>query len=392
MTNLSFSGLLPPLLFSLLFLLPAWYFWRLGRRAVAAVPVVIALGLFIYTLAIYVQDARRIQAGHDLEVLLTELSRPDLLEISDLRGSEEILFLAGSASLALSRSAAHFPDRASDIGRALAGLAEFAAARENFPQWRRSTDWDRELFFVAHAGAVLGHFQLLTGEDTYADQFRRIGRHLAGRLRRARYKHLISREGEDYLRPADNAAALYTLRLYDRVFGEEVSAPTFREWTGYVSDELYYAESRLPCAAFSATNRCRLEPSAVASGLYISYRAMADPDPVVDDIPWVEWLHYFKRSSFTPFSLSVRASMRDGEDARFCGLGGQPLSCDHFEEEIGMWAAAEYGGWYTYFRLFSGPVLQRWLGAPTNYAAMRTAARVPALTELALRLVAEGHE
>ena len=389
---MTFTGLLPPLLFSLLFLLPAWYFWRLGRRGVAAIPAVIALALFVFTLAVYLQDARGVQARHDLDGLLNGLADPTTLEITDLGDPEELLFLAGAASQGLYRQLGRFPERDDEIRIALGRLAGWVTERDNFRQWRRSADWDREMFFLARAGSVLGHYQLATGDETYADQFRRIGDYLSRRLRRARYKHLISREEEDYLRPADNAAALYVLTLYDRTFGEDVAGPTYREWADYLRDELYYAESRLPCAAFSTTNRCRLEPSATATGLYICYRAAAAPIPAAeDDIPYVEWLHYFKRSSLTPFSLSVRSNMRRGQEARFCTLGARPLACGRYEAAIGLWAAAEYGGGYTYFRLFSGPVLRRWLGRSGAELRARPAVRARALTTLALRLIAQGH-
>ena len=135
-------------------------------------------------------------------------------------------------------------------------MADWVVKRNNFSQWRsRGSDWEREVYFMAHAGIVLGHYQLVTGRENYAEQLQRIGEFLGNRMRKARYKHLYSREGEDLLRPADNAAAIYALTLYDRYYGEAYTAPTAREWIDYIGRELHYAESRLPCAAFNETNR-----------------------------------------------------------------------------------------------------------------------------------------
>ena len=389
---MSLLGILPPLLFSAAFLLPAAYLWQRNRRAYALVPALTALLLLGFTVAIYVQDVKRIQALHDLDLLLDELARPDLLTLTDLNDHEEILFLASAASQALYRGLDYAPPATQDrIDAALLELADWVTDRRNFTMWRRGVDWDRQVFFAAHAGAIVGHYQLATGDERFDRQFQRVGETLGTRLRRARYKHLVSRPDEGFLRPADNAAALYAVSLYDQYYGETYTAPSLEEWAEYVRRELYHAESRLPCAAFNATNVCRLEPNAVATGLYIAYRAAARPAAVTDDIPFVEWSHYFRRGNLTPFSLTVSPDMRAGEDTRFCEIGAQPLRCGRYERAVGLWVASEYGGWYTYFRLFTGPVLRRWLGGRPNFGGLTGPGRTVAVTGLSLRLIGEGH-
>ena len=126
----------------------------------------------------------------------------------------------------------------------------------------------------------------------------------------------------------------------------------------------------------------------MASGLYVNYRAAALVEE--SDIPYREWLHYFKRGSGNPFGLSIRSNRRKGERARLCEEGILPLDCDRYENEIGLWAAAEYGGDYTYFRLFTGGVMRRWFGNETNYAAVRPGRRVGLLIGLGLRTVGES--
>ena len=353
-------------------------------------PLFTALVLSATTIAIFLQDRNKVQATHDLDTLLRELGRDDLYSTTELRDERETLFLFSTASQALYRGLGYAPDRRGAIDSVLQRMAGWTVRASNLPQWRSGTDWDRSAFFLAHAGAVLGHYQLATSDERYAPYFRRIGDHLGRRMARGHYKHLGSAGDDSLLRPADNAAAIYVLTLFDEYYGEQYAAKTRREWTDYISKELHYAESRLPCAAFNVTNRCSLEPSATATGLYISYRAAAAPQEVVSDIPYREWLHYFKRFSGNPFSLSIRPNMRDGEVARLCTTGVAPLSCGLYEDAIGLWAAAEYGGGYTYFRLFSAPVFERWFGSPVNYDLLRPARRVKALTDVALRCIGEG--
>ena len=385
-----FTGILPPLLFSLAFVLPAIWLYRNGRTGIAVAPAFIALLLFVLTVAIFLASRREVQVRYDLDLLTAVLEGDDLYADASLRENEETLFLFSTASQALFRGHEVLADTTGRPEDVLRRMAAWTARSSNVPQWRGGADWDYEVFFLAHAGIVLGHYQLVTHDETYAPQFRRIGRYLGDRLRRGHYKHLGSHPDESLLRPADNAAAIYALSLYDAYYGETLSEETRREWTDYIDKELHYAESRLPCAAFTITNRCSIEPSAAATGLYIAYRAAAAPDEVETDIPYREWLHYFKRFSGNPFRMSIRPNMRKGEVARLCNTGLAPLECGQYEEAIGLWAAAEYGGGYTYFRLFSRYVLQRWAGNYPDYAEMRPARRVKALTELALRTIGEA--
>ncbi|CAH1002232.1 hypothetical protein LEM8419_03150 [Neolewinella maritima] len=384
------TGLLVPLLFSLAFLLPAWWLYRRDRRLLSLAPAFTALVLAGTTVAIYVADVNKVQARYDLDLLLTELAKRDLYTTTELRDERETLFLFSSASQALYRGRDYAPERVGAIDSVLQAMAAWTIRASNLPQWHAGTDWDRSVFFLAHAGAVLGHYQLATNDERYAPYFRRIGDYLGQRMMRGHYKHLGSSGDENLLRPADNAAAIYVLTLFDAYYGEQYAGRTRQEWTAYIKKELYYAESRLPCAAFNETNRCSIEPSAAATGLYISYRAAAAPAEVRDDIPYREWLHYFKRFSGSPFGLSIRPNMRSGVEARLCNAGLSPLDCGHFEDAIGLWAAAEYGGGYTYFRLFSGPVFERWFGGIPDFAALRPARRVRALTVVALRCIGEG--
>lgn len=385
-----FFPVLPALLFSLLFLLPTWYLWRSDRRLWASLPFAICLILLGFTCAIQLAIVNRTQAANDLEVLLDELPREELFVRTDLSDPDQMLFLASAGSQALFSGREAGDTIRYRIDTALAFLAERVTDRKLFPRWNRSRDWDLEVFFLAHAGAVLAHYQLATGDaDTYGRDLQSIGEYLGSRLRRGRYKHLISRPGEEFFRPADNAAALYTLSLYDRITGADQFPPAFSDWTDYLKDELYFAESRLPCAAFNITDRCQLEPSATATGLYIAYRAAAAPDRVEDNIPWKEWTHYFRRHNFSPFTVSIRHNMRADEPTRSCDQGAQPLECRRFEQAIGLWAAAEYDGEYTFFRLFSSVVFRRWFGSQVNYSAMSSTQRSIELCKLAIQTTGE---
>lgn len=323
-----------------------------------------------------------------MDTLLEELNTAELWTFNEIDGGEQRLLLASTASRALLNAKKFYPEQDSLINITLERMATFAASVDNFPIWKKRKSWDDQAFFLAHAGAILGHFQIGTGKTKHAGEIGWVGNHFSTRMVRAKYKHLPSRPDELFFRPADNAAALYALRLYDELNETGQFSTTYKEWSTYLKSELYYEESRLPCAAFSSTNTCQLEPSAAATGLFIAYNAAAQ-DTVISDIPYREWLHYFKGPINTPFTLNIKEDMRKDEQTRFCDLGAHPMKCGSYEEAIGLWAAAEYGGGYTYFRLFAGVLFQHWLGNPVDYSSMRPTRRVRALQEVAFRAMGE---
>lgn len=377
--------MLPALLFSLLFLLPAWWLWRGKLRGWAAVPIVTCLILLGFTLGIKLDDSNHRQAISDTEVLIREMQKADLYVSNELTNTDDLLLLTSMSSQALYRSVSYVPEWSTAIDSTLYLMAAWVADRNNLSQWKRNANWDREVYFLAHAGATLGHYQLVTNDLTFEQAFKNIGEHLGKRLQRGRYKNLLSRPSEDFFRPADNAAALYTMSLYDKFYGSDYSASNYKDWAAYLKDELYFAESRLPCSAFSATNRCTLEPTATATGLYIAYRAAARPAEITNDIPWREWLHYFGKTSLSPFSLSIRSNMRKGTTPRFCDQTAYPLDCGRYEDAVGLWAAGEYGGDYTYYRLYATYAMRRWFYSPINYNSLRAPRRIEELTRVAIR-------
>ena len=328
------------------------------------------------------------QAKLDIDTLIVYLDRNDVWRTNEIDPAEERLLLASTAAQALYQARPWYVERRGGIDSTLQQLAAWVASVDHFPEWRQRGSWDERVFFLAHAGKVLAYHRLATDNERYAGELGWIGNHLGTRLVRARYKHLPSRPDEPFFRPADNAAALHTLALYDRATGADLYTSTFNDWQTYTDDELYYAESRLPCAGFSPTNTCQLEPSAVATGLYISYRAAAQRE-IESDIPYREWLHYFRGGPNTPFTLNIRRDMRKDEQTRFCDMGTLPLKCGRYEQEVALWVAAEYGGSYTYFRLFSGVLLDQWLYGPTDYSDFTASKLADALQGVAFRALGE---
>ena len=384
-----FRHLLVPLALSAVFLSFAAYLFRLRYRGLSSVPLLTGLCIVAATIYVKVQDEQRTHARQDADLLLASLGNSELWRTTEPRAADRRLLLASTASQALMQTKSWYPERDSSINATLRILANFAANTDRFPAWKSRNAWNNQVFFLAHAGATLAHYELTTKRNDRAGEIGYIAAALAKHLPLTQYRHLPSRADEAFFRPADNAAAVYTLSLFERLGYSDRFEAVFNDWEAYLGTELYYEESRLPCAAFSPTNRCQLEPSAAATGLYAAYRAAAQ-GRVDGDIPFREWLHYFKDGASTPFTLGVKQDMRKDQQTRFCNQGASPLKCGLYEKEIGLWLAALYDGDYTYFRLFSNTLLREWMNEPPDYAAMKPEQRAEALQAVVFRLLGQS--
>ncbi|PHI21050.1 hypothetical protein CEQ90_05055 [Lewinellaceae bacterium SD302] len=381
---MSIVGILPIVLTGLVFLGLAYVVWQRKRWA-AILPLVMGLGFVAYAIGVKIVAGNHSLGREDYQFLIREMNRDDLREYLIAEPTEENLYFASITSQALYRAARAEPDQRANIIPILRWLSEWVADSRNFPQWKRKRRWSEEAFFLAHAGIILGQYQELTDDEAYAEAWQSIGAYLGRAMRAARYKNLISRPEDDLMRPADNAAILYGLMLFDRYYATEYAATIIPKWLEYVDEELKTADSHLPCSAFTNTNVCRLDPTASALGMTVGYLAAAGyPNQQL----YREWLHYFKVYGLSPLTLETRSEMFEKTEEGYCDQASLPLACERHLDPIAAWLAAEHGGDYTFARLTSERIIYRDRSDRKQLSKLRVDRRPQELIDAALWTIA----
>ncbi|MEM8584840.1 MAG: hypothetical protein AAGF87_11250 [Bacteroidota bacterium] len=380
------------LLCSAAFLVIAYFVWQ-RNRAVAAVVGVVGLVLSVHSFGVLTNDNGHKMARTHFESLLNNLASEDFyLHLNEEAGEAELM-LAGLSSMALYRGAKTFPEFSNRAQSLLRDLVDWVSDTRRFPVWTQRNQWARHSFFLAQAASIIGHYQDLSKDETYAASFQAVAEYLGRNMPRSPYKMLVSRPVENLFRPADNAAALYAIALHDRYYATQYLDVALQDWLQYVASELTYRESRLPCSAFSETDRCRYAPNATALGLTYAYLSSISgelPEGVRNG--YLEWNHYFKRRNLSPFSLQIRTLPRGQADPNSCNLAAQPLGCERYENAIGLWLSAEQEGWYTYARLLNGLRLRKTFGEEISFDRWTARQRVVPLTRLAIESIALLHD
>lgn len=300
---------------------------------------------------------------------------------------EETLLMMSMASQGLYQRVQEDADLRTEVVPLLGRMVRWVADEHRFPQWNRRGDWERHAFFLAHAGIIIGHYQLLTLDETYNTRWRRIGTYLGEGITRSSYKHLASRPRDEALRPYDNAAVLYALSLFDRYYGEELLPAASRDWQRYVDLELQHNDTALPCAGFTPTNRCRLYPVASSLALLTGYSAAAGA-PLARDF-WREYKHYYKKLPYPWLWASFRITPAGVDRPQFCDMSIKPLGCGNYQNALSQWAAACRGDRLTYFHLHNTLYLRDILGKGVVSWRVPVRQRTGPLLETAIRLAGE---
>ncbi|MEL6668298.1 MAG: hypothetical protein AAFP08_04975 [Bacteroidota bacterium] len=389
---MSISGILPMLICSAAFLIIGYLVWR-KNKAIAAVIGFIGLVLFIHSFGILTNDHGDKLARKNFEKLLSGLDAPDLWAHLEEEADEAELMFAGLSSMALYRGAKRFPEHSLRAQTIMKTLVDWVSDTRRFPAWTERSKWSQHAFFLAQAASIIGHYQSLSADETYAPSFQAAAEYLGRNMPRSPYKMLVSRPVENLFRPSDNAAAIYAISLHDRYYATEYLETATQDWLQYVSSELTYRESRLPCSAFSETDRCRYAPNATALGLTYAYLSAAYEGDMPPGIAngFLEWNHYFKQRNLSPYSLQIRTLPRGQADPNSCNLAAQPLGCERYENAIGLWLSSEQSGWYTYARLFNGLRLRNTFGKEISLSQWTARRRIVPMTRLAIETLGLLH-
>ncbi len=299
---------------------------------------------------------------------------------------EQGLLLASLASSGLRQMATIEPDDKALINQQVAWMAAYVADEEQFPAWNLRSDWEQQAFFLSHAAIVLANYQALTLDEQYGDHLTRICRFLAAGITRSRYKHLASRPGDSALRPQDNAAALYALYLYDQYYAEELSQAASEDWMHYIEKELRYEDTKLPCAGFTATNRCRLSSVGGSLAILATYSTAAEL-PIAKDF-WREFRYYYKET-FINVLANIQNVMNDAPIPEFCEDSVVPLdACDGYQHVFAQYAAANRQDWITYYQLNNSFLIDDLLNPPNEVWSMAPQHQIMGLIKLSARLCA----
>ena len=384
---MSFLALLIILLFGAgLFWLIAYLLRRRSQRiAIALASIGLLIALFL--LGLWLVEVSGWQREGLYKQLAYGLEQEDIIDFIEYQDdiSETSMLMMSLTSTALTQMVTINAEHQEFAMEQLSWMVGFMTDEERFPVWREKRNWDQQLFFLTHAAIVIAHYQRSTADTLHDDRWEQVVTFLHSGITRSQYKHLASRPQDMALRPTDNAAALYALKLYDDYHGTTYAQRAGEDWSNYIRKELQFEDTKLPCAGFTATNRCRLSPVGGSLAMLNAYTQAADL-PISKDF-WREFRYYYKESFVNIFGW-VNIMARGEELPEFCDFSVDPLLCGRYESSFAQYAAAQRKDWITYYQLNNSMLMEDFFHPPNRLWQKPPQEQVRGMVNLAIRLAA----
>ena len=172
------------------------------------------------------------------------------------------------------------PDTAEKNGRLLEKLVPIILDRRNSPYPKpllSVQNYGEHGLYLSHTNIVLGAFKRLTGSDRYFELNKKISLHLANKSLSELGYTIKSYPPEDRW-PADQAATLFSLYLYDRNYGQSVGAAPISKWVMYMQGEGRDVETGLHKSELTGRNPYRHTPRGSAMAWSVRYMSKFAPE------------------------------------------------------------------------------------------------------------------
>jgi hypothetical protein len=131
--------------------------------------------------------------------------------------------------------------------------------------------------YLTHLNIVLGAYEIVHRDGRHARDNRRVSEHLAQLLLRSPQRHAPSYPNTRARWPADQAALLYSLFIYDQSFGGSLAAEPIDAWRAVMTLPRNLAASKLPVSDVAGATATAAEPRGCALSFTARYMSAFAP-------------------------------------------------------------------------------------------------------------------
>jgi len=208
--------------------------------------------------------------------------------------------------------------------------------------------WNEYNLYLTHLNIILGKYLGMTDHCEYHLLNSRICDYLAEKIVTHPYMNIKSYPNHPELWPADNAATLYSLYLYDVNFGTNISAQPIRAWLDYMDQDGLDETTGLHLSELTGMHEYSQYARGCAMSMTVKY--MADFAPKQAKELWKGYKKQFKKNyvlgcGFLEYPKGVRLSWdSDSGPILSNGLGAAATG-------LALMASKNIGDGYTYFQL-----------------------------------------
>ena len=281
--------LIPALISGVLFIL-----FRKKIKAVAYLFLGLALILGLSVLSMWIPEVsgRQLSKRFD-QIQFFQRNMPPIPKINTPAWEYWVLAQSNLVQ-ALETYAVKYPEKDSIASILVSEITHKMVGEEQFPFKKYPKRWPNQALYLSHLNIVLATYQRMNQDDSYADLNKKISNYLSKEIIVSPYKNIHTAGKNEGYFPSENAVILEGLRLTDEVQNTHFLQRTQQDWTRFISRELLFDNTKLPCTNFDKTDKCKLLPQSTYLCWMTSYIYHVDED--FSKQIWHQTKFFFKES------------------------------------------------------------------------------------------------
>lgn len=203
--------------------------------------------------------------------------------------------------------------------------------------------------FLTHVNIILGAYQRFSGDTQYVSVNQHISEYLATTTLQDHQKHVHSYPEVGYKWPADQAATLYSLYLFDRNNGTTLSVQPIQEWLAYMKTEGTDGTTGLHYSEVSKTIEYWKYPRGCALSWTVKYMSRFAPEDAQQ--LWARYKGTFKQNYW--LAAGFREYAKGVERPQDYDSGPIILGNGAAATAFGLSASRGLHDMYTYYQLYN---------------------------------------
>lgn len=320
--------------------IPARVFLSLGITGILFV-----LGLFFLESSDSLTDTHFNEIAH---VVQEALEKP-----FDENQKQYQLIGLSHASAGYAQYADKYPEKRQLCIQEISKIVDFVTMEEYFPPIANRRLWRDNIFELIHINTILANYAIARQTDSIGQLHERLNGYLAGNIVQSRYKNLQSFSEDPNYWTADNTTLIAGLKKTDEVNGGTSAYRPAKDWVSFISKEIFYNGSKLPCSAFTDKDKCKDMPHGTHLAIMTASLSEAAPE-AAEDI-WREFKHHYKNGVLGIFATVDQYHPNETPPAYQNSIH-HPL--DAVKPELAtLYAAAKMNSRLTYYQISN----QLWL-------------------------------
>ena len=277
-----------------------FFFLRKKQQLAARITLIIGVALVVFISSLWILAISGVNAKHDFQQIAHVLNN-DLAIPEDLQQQKYLLLGLANTAEAFSKYVNEYPTQKGNIDTLFQTMITFVTNEENYPVVSNKRTWKNNVFYLTQLNIMLNYYRLTTQRDTFQKINQKISNFLSAQLIRSPYKHLHSFENDKVYWTADNAQLLASLHQFDEINKTtNISKQAIGGWQLFCKKEMLYDNSQLPCAAFTAKEKCREAPH--GTQLSATIAALSTYDMAFAKKIWKQYKFHYKHGTLNVFA------------------------------------------------------------------------------------------